>query len=138
MTLAVFIGLLLIGLAASCHYGVLSLSRIYCQTRRMSRFMRLLVTLYGAVAGHLVAAGLFAFGFSLGHALGLGEFERTDLMTAMDYFYFSLVNMTTLGLGQIYPTDHLRFLAGIEAMTGFLLISLSASFIFRETKSDDS
>lgn len=133
MTLAIVISLLLIGLAASCHYGVLSVSRIFCLKRRLPRFARLLVTLYAAMAGHLVAAGLFAFGFGVGHALGLGTFERVATMSAMDYYYFSLVNMTTLGLGQIYPTDHLRFLAGIEAMTGFLLISVSASFVFRET-----
>lgn len=133
MISAVIISLLLIGLAASCHYGVLRASRAFCLKSRMPRFARLLVTLYGAVTGHLFAAGLFAFGFGAGHALGLGTFERVATMSAMDYYYFLLVNMTTLGLGQIYPTDHLRFLAGIEAMTGFLLISVSASFVFQET-----
>jgi hypothetical protein len=40
---------------------------------------------------------------------------------------------TSLGLGDIYPTGHLRFLAGIEALNGFLLISCSASTIFLVT-----
>ncbi len=44
-------------------------------------------------------------------------------MDWMDYFYFSLINVTTLGLGDIYPTEHLRVLAGVEALTGFALIS---------------
>ncbi|MEQ8900570.1 MAG: ion channel [Roseovarius sp.] len=48
----------------------------------------------------------------------------------MDFFYFSLVNYSSLGLGDIYPTGHLRFLAGVEALNGFLLISCSASTIF--------
>ena len=38
--------------------------------------------------------------------------------------------MTTLGLGDIYPTDHLRVLAGIEALTGFALISCSAQLFW--------
>ena len=41
----------------------------------------------------------------------------------MDIFYFSLVNYTSLGLGDIYPTGHSRFLAGLESLNGFLLIS---------------
>lgn len=49
----------------------------------------------------------------------------------MDYLYFSLVDYNTLGLGGIYPTGHLRFPAGVEAVNGFLLISCSATFIHR-------
>lgn len=135
--LAIIISLLLIGFAGSCHYSVLTLCHSFCLKTNLPLFGRLFVTLYGAVAGHLIAAGIFAIGFGIGHRLGLGGFERIDIMSPMDYYYFSLVNMTTLGLGQIYPTDHLRFLAGIEAMTGFLLISISASFIFRATEHDD-
>jgi len=48
----------------------------------------------------------------------------------MDTIYFSLVNYTSLGLGDIYPTGHLRFLAGIASLNGFLLIGCSASFLF--------
>jgi len=48
-------------------------------------------------------------------------------------FYFSVVNYSSLGLGDIYPTGHLRFPAGIEALNGFLLISCSASTIFLVT-----
>lgn len=44
-------------------------------------------------------------------------------MTAVDTLHFSLVNYTSLGLGDIYPTGHLRFLAGVEPLNGFLLIS---------------
>jgi len=51
-------------------------------------------------------------------------------MTAVDTLYFSLVNYTSLGLGDIYPTGHLRFLAGVESLNGFLLISCSAALIY--------
>ncbi len=49
----------------------------------------------------------------------------------MAIYYFSLVNLTTLGLGDIIPLGHLKFIAAMEAMTGFLLISCSASHIFQ-------
>jgi len=48
----------------------------------------------------------------------------------MDVFYFSLVTYTSLGLGDIVPMGHLRLIAGIEALNGFLLISCSAAMLF--------
>jgi hypothetical protein len=80
---------------------------------------------------HLFVAVLFAAGFWLGSELGLGSFDETSGMDWMDYFYFSLINVTTLGLGDIYPTQHLRVLAGIEALTGFALISCSAQLFWK-------
>ena len=52
-------------------------------------------------------------------------------ITLMDYFYFSLVNFTTLGRGDLSPAGHLRFLTGIEAFHGFLMITASGSFLLQ-------
>ena len=79
---------------------------------------------------HLTVAAFFAAGFWIGEELGLGGFRQAGVMTAMDYFYFSLINVTTLGLADIFPTDHLRVLAGVEALTGFALISCSAQLFW--------
>ena len=59
-------------------------------------------------------------------------------MSAMDYFYFSLINVTTLGLGDIYPTEHLRVIAGVEALTGFALISCSAQLFWTMMKEGEN
>ena len=37
-----------------------------------------------------------------------------------------------MGFGDIEPFGYIRFLAGIEALTGLLLITWSASFLFLE------
>ena len=79
---------------------------------------------------HLLVAAFFAAGFWLGETVGLGSFRQAPSMEAMDYFYFSLINVTTLGLADIFPTEHLRVLAGIEALTGFTLISCSAQLFW--------
>ena len=50
----------------------------------------------------------------------------------LDFVYFSATVYTTLGFGDLVPTGAVRFLAGTEAVTGFLLISWSASFTFLE------
>ncbi len=50
----------------------------------------------------------------------------------MDSVYFSFTTYTTLGFGDITPFGHLRHLVGIEALTGLVLITWSASFLFIE------
>lgn len=48
----------------------------------------------------------------------------------LDYLHFSAVMYTSLGVGDIVPTGHLRFLARVEALNGLLLITWSAFFLF--------
>ena len=91
---------------------------------------RLLFALYTLATAHIVEAGLYALGFSFGEILGNYAFAQENVDSFMDVFYFSVVNYSSLGLGDIYPTGHLRFLVGVEALNGFLLISCSASTIF--------
>jgi len=52
--------------------------------------------------------------------------------TFLDYVYLSSVTFTTLGYGEIYPEGPVRFLFGTEALTGFALITWSASLTFIE------
>lgn len=103
-------------------------------SRKMRTFLLICIVL-GFL--HIGEVGLYAVAFSIGDTLGIGSFDNVTSMSAMDTFYFSLVNFTTLGLGQVYPTGHLRFLAGFEAFNGFLCISMSASLIFRWVHGDN-
>ena len=97
----------------------------------------LLFALYVMATAHVAEAGLYALGFRVGEWAGVGGFAQKNINSIMDVFYFSVVNYTSLGLGDIYPTGHLRFLAGVEALNGFLLISCSASTIFLVTTRQD-
>ena len=49
-----------------------------------------------------------------------------------DYVYFSAVTYTTVGFGDLVPSGPIRFLSGMEALTGFVLIAWSASFTYLE------
>lgn len=100
--------------------------------------LRLSLAYLIVLASHLLITGLFAVGFAGAAAIGLGGFDKDPAMSWMDLFYFSLINITTLGLGDIYPTGHLRALAGIESLTGFLLISCTAQFVFSTMNKQDS
>lgn len=65
---------------------------------------------------HLVEIGLYAITYGLSVSLlGLGEFQGAVTSDAMSYLYYSGVIYTTLGLGDIQPQGHIRF---ITAMAG--------------------
>ncbi len=85
-----------------------------------------------AVISQVLISGVFTACYLVGMSLDIGAFkEPTGLV---DVFYFSLTTITTLGLGSVEPTGHLRMLAGIESATGFLLISCSAQKVFKTMK----
>ncbi len=61
-----------------------------------------------------------------GHILGL------DQASFLDAVYLSAATFTTVGFGDISPGGAIRFLSGTEALTGFGLITWSASFTYIE------
>ena len=80
---------------------------------------------------HFVQIAVYAVAFGVGHqVLNLGSFSGEGVQTILDYFYFSAVSFTSLGLGDIFPKDHLRLLTGVEALNGLLLIAWSGAFLF--------
>ena len=101
------------------------------------RSVRVSIAYLIVLASHLVITCLFALGFALAVELGLGGFAKEAVVGLMDLFYFSLINITTLGLGDIYPTGHLRAIAGIESLTGFMIISCTAQFVFNTMKKQE-
>lgn len=131
MLLSILMSVTLFGLTGLIHYAVMKGVLNQLNKSPIPAVARMIIGFYAVGAAHLTEAGLYALGFVFGRALGLGGFESADsTMGMMQIYYFSLVNYTSLGLGDIYPTDHLRFMAGMESLNGFLLISCSAAFIF--------
>lgn len=100
--------------------------------------IQFLLMLLVATIGQIIAAAIFAVAFWLSQEAGLGGFKGTAQSSWTEIYYFSLVNLTTLGLGDVISLAHLKFLAALEAMTGFLLISCSASHIFQLMKEDQA
>ena len=127
------VALLAIIASALSHYRILQyLTKFIVRLRNGAR--GLIVLFCGITASQLLAALWFTFAFKVSIAMGLGNVNGGSLNQFIELFYFSLINLTTLGLGQIEATSHLRFLAGIEAMTGFLLVSCSASVLIKYMK----
>ena len=95
--------------------------------------LRILAGVYGALLAHLAEVATFASAFYLmDRRYGWGKIEGEHEFEFDDYLYFSLTNFTTLGYGDIHPVGYLRFLAGLESLTGLVLITWTASFLFVE------
>jgi len=133
MLLAYLINSVIVAIAILVHYEALyHLSNIIPKLHIRRRF-RVLFGVFGAMIAHVFEIWLFAFGFYF--LIRSGKFgalsgEFTD--TLLDCVYFSFTTYTSLGFGEIYPTGHLRFLAGLEVLTGLVLITWTASFMFIE------
>jgi len=123
--------LLIIGVTTSSHYLCLKRLKSWLDDTKINSYLRLLVVFYGIIISQLVAALWFAIGFRASINLGLGSFNGDGEIAFIDIFYFSLINLTTLGMAQLEPLGNLNLLSGMEAMTGFLLVSCSASLIFK-------
>ncbi|WP_198021868.1 potassium channel family protein [Algiphilus aromaticivorans] len=59
-----------------------------------------------------------------------GAIVGYDALTLLDCIYFSASTYTTVGWGDLNAIGATRFLAGTEALVGFMLITWSASFTY--------
>ena len=130
MLMSIATAAIIFGFCGAFHYWIMSGSTQFLKLKKLAPGTQLLLVLYAAGIAHTIEAIFYAFGFLFLEGLDLGGFSKSDQMSVMDTIYFSLVNYTSLGLGDIYPTGHLRFLAGIASLNGFLLIGCSASFLY--------
>ena len=133
---AVVLSLVLVGACTLLHYECLkSLNDFLPLSTMIENRAKVLAALGGALISHLTQIGLFAAAyFLLRDNFGLGGFGGVFKDTFSSFLYFSSETYTTLGLGDIYPTGSLRLVTGIEALTGLLMISWTASFTYLEMR----
>jgi hypothetical protein len=133
MIAAFLLNAALVAIAVLIHFEALNaLSQITPKIPIKHR-LRVLIGVSGALIAHVIEIFVFAFGyyFMVNHA-GFGTLIGRFNNSLMDCAYFSFVNFTTLGFGDIVATGDIRFLAGLEALTGLVLITWTASFMFIE------
>ncbi|WP_423822533.1 potassium channel family protein [Salinisphaera sp. SPP-AMP-43] len=94
---------------------------------------RIVLGVFGALCAHAIEVWIFAIAYyGLIHWAGVGYFEGQFNGSLLDCAYFSFTTFTTLGFGDIEPIKGVRYLTGIESLTGLLLITWTASFLFLE------
>jgi hypothetical protein len=124
---------LLVGISVLIHFEVLNLLTIYTPNPKISRRVSILLGIFGSLCAHLLEIWIFGIGiFLLLKTEIMGKLEGNTTQSFMDCVYFSLTTYTSLGFGDIAPTGWIRFLAGMETLTGLVLIAWTASFMFLE------
>jgi hypothetical protein len=125
------------GLCVFLHYeGVHWLARRYSR-RRLSRagdrraILKIVIALLGLHVAEIWCYGLAYW--ALIQVPGAGHLSGLDMpATVFDAIYLSATTYSTLGIGDLAPVGAIRLLSGMEALTGLLLITWSASFTYLE------
>lgn len=132
---AVIISMVLVLLTSMLHFNALKLmyARLIEGVPSSSNAQAIWI-MSGLIAAHLAEIILYAVAYwASERVIGIGALNGLETYAAYDYLYFSAVSYTSLGIGDVFPTGHIRFITGIEALNGLLLIAASASFMFFAT-----
>jgi hypothetical protein len=123
----------LVGLAVLIHFEALNLLSVLIPKLKIKPRLRVLFGVFGALFAHILEIWLFAFAYYFKiHTPYFGKLEGNFDNSLRDCSYFSFTTYTSLGFGDIHPTGDIRFMAGLETLTGLLLIAWTASFMFLE------
>lgn len=133
MITVILVNLFVIGLAVMIHYEFLHQVTLLMPRVKIPHRFRIVMGVFVALTAHAVEVWIFAISFFLMHeADAWGYLEGNFAGTLMDCVYFSFTTFTTLGTGDIVPHGDLRYLTGLESLTGLVLITWSASFLYLE------
>ncbi|MBW0144140.1 two pore domain potassium channel family protein [Sphingomicrobium sp. B8] len=126
----IVLSLLLLAATIVVHYETLRLVSVRMKRGPGASRSRLFIVLVFALLSHLIHVFLYAIAYQLiARQEGFGSIEGGDGSFA-DAFYFSITSYTTLGIGDLYPTEAIRLLSGIEALNGLVMVGWTASFTY--------
>jgi Ion channel len=97
------------------------------------RRVKVLYGIFSVILLHVVQ--IWAFGSMLFLLLlwpACGSLAGPSTSSLLECVYLSAVTFSTVGFGDVVPVGPIRFLSGTEALTGFVLITWSASFTYLE------
>ena len=137
-TLPVFvINAVIVAIAVMFHYEVMVWLSLTLPKLKFHVRFRLAFGMIGALLAHIAETWIFAIAYYYmirsGH---FGTFSGIPDPSLLDCSYFSVVTYSSLGYGDLVPVGEIRFLAGMEALTGLVLIAMSASFMYFELRRD--
>ena len=124
---------LIIALAVLIHYEFLHRISIVIPRMTIKHRFRIVFAVFGALVAHSIEVWIFSVAYYLlPHVKQWGYLDGNFDGSLMDCLYFSYTTFTTLGFGDIEPHGHIRHLVGLESLTGLLLITWTASFLYYE------
>ncbi len=129
----VLITAVLVSAAVYLHYEVLERLNFSMPHWKLQPRPRILLMIVTILAVHIAEIWIFGLGiFATTHAPQLGQITGVDQLLFLDAVYLSATTYTTVGYGDLAPVGAIRLIMGTEALTGFVLITWSASFTYLE------
>ncbi|MBT8138224.1 MAG: potassium channel family protein [Gammaproteobacteria bacterium] len=129
-----FVNVFVVALSVIIHYEFLYRITIYIPKMNFRYRYRIVFGVFGALVAHSVEIWIFAVAyFLMNKSESWGTLQgNLDGGTLLDCVYFSSTVFTTLGFGDIEATGNIRYLTGFESLTGLVLITWTASFLYFE------
>ena len=133
MVYVFLINSLVVTITVFIHYELLYRVSAYIPLMVIRHRLRIIIGVLASLVAHAIEIWVFAIAYyCMNHLDGWGQLQGNFDGSIMDCAYFSFTTYTTLGFGDIEPAGHLRFLTGIESLTGLVMITWTASFLFYE------
>lgn len=131
----ILINIFVVAITVIIHYEFLFRLSAWMPKMNVRHRFRIVLGVFGALAGHVIEVIVFAYAYFFMHSSeSLGYLEGKFVITLPDCIYFSFTTYTTLGYGDIEPFGGIRYLAGVESLTGLVLITWTASFLYIEMR----
>lgn len=133
MAYVFLINSLVVIISVIVHYEFLFRLTLHIPKMKISHRYRIVFGVMVAIIAHALEIWIFAFAYYfMSQIEDWGQLTGNFNGSLMDCLYFSFTVFTTLGFGDIQPIGHLRYLTGIESLTGLVLITWTASFLYFE------
>ncbi|WP_206019682.1 hypothetical protein [Pseudomaricurvus alkylphenolicus] len=117
MILAVVLAFALVAVTFVFRYRVLLWLGTNTPKLNLPTHTQVLVIVVVLFLTHIVEIGIYAVTYSLSvSSFELGIFRGSPVTDAMSYLYYQGAVYTALGLGDIQPESHIRFITAMEAL----------------------
>lgn len=122
---------LVVLIVVAFHYEALRQIGIFFQNFKVLAQFRLGIAVLLTLVAHSIEVAIFAVAYyAMHYHPHFGTLHGAFNGSYLDCLYFSYSVYTTVGFGDIFPHGDLRFLTGIESLTGLVLITWTASFLY--------
>ena len=133
----ILINIALVVTTVYIHYEVLSRLSLALPKLQVLHRSRVALGMLGAICGHVIEIWIYAAAYYFmiqadGYGVLIEALTGDTKQTLLDCAYFSFTTYSSLGYGDIAPVGNIRFVAGLEALIGLVMITWSASFIYLE------
>ncbi len=135
MLVTFLIIVLVVALSVVIHYEFLYRLTLLMPKLRIRHRQRIVLGVITALLAHTLEIFIFAVAFFLINRSGeFGSLQGNYDGSLADNIYYSFTTYTTLGFGDIEPFGGIRYLTGVESLTGLVLITWTASFLYIEMR----